>query len=96
MPETRDRLWIAEFTGPHIEGTAYLALPNKQDGFEIPYIRQNADEAQAASRYKRERDLLLAAAKQAIAAEDSADPWPRGRAHRALRKAIAECGETER
>ncbi len=38
MPETRARLWVAEFTGKHIEGTAYLALPKKQDGFETPYI----------------------------------------------------------
>ena len=47
MPEPRVRLWVAEFTGPHIEGTAYLALPKKQGGFETPYILESVVEAEA-------------------------------------------------
>lgn len=40
MSGSRDRLWVAEFSGPHIEGTAYLALPTKSEGFTNPYVRE--------------------------------------------------------
>ena len=47
VPDPRVRLWVAEFTGPHIEGTAYLALPKKQDGYETPYILESVVEVEA-------------------------------------------------
>ena len=39
MRDARETLWVAEFSGPHIEGTACLALPEKVEGFEVPYRR---------------------------------------------------------
>lgn len=39
MSEAPEKLWVAEFSGKHIEGNAYLAMPNPTQGFDIPYRR---------------------------------------------------------
>lgn len=38
MTDTPKTLWVGRFEGEHIEGTAYLAVPARQHGFEEPYI----------------------------------------------------------
>lgn len=82
MPE---RIWLAEFRGPHIDGVAYLALPEKQAGYESSYIRADVAKAQ--------RDDLLAALKLASRDLSASGERERGPTIRAV-IAKAERGES--
>lgn len=85
MTETRERLWVAEFRGPHIDGTAYLALPHKQKGYETSYVLASTTDALKAQRDEMLQVLRKIRATRTIHCPDSC--------YAPVNAAIALCNE---